>query len=83
LKATQIAVLCSIPWQRLQFHLHFNAGAHVSRQVMRREAAEDLRTIFTAPARHTSEAYWKKRSRNMLNHFQLCLIGSRRTSRRD
>jgi transposase-like protein len=57
LKAARIAVFGGVPWQRCQFHLQQNAGAHVPRQEMRREVAEDLRTIFNAPDRHTAEAY--------------------------
>lgn len=60
LKAARIAVFGGIPWQRCQFHLQQNAGAHVTRQDMRREVAEDLRTVFNAPDRHTAEAYLKK-----------------------
>jgi putative transposase len=60
LKAARIAVFGGIPWQRCQFHLQQNAGAHVTRQDMRREVAEDLRTIFNAPDRHTAEAYLDK-----------------------
>jgi putative transposase len=33
------------------------ADAHVPRQEMRRELAEELRTIFNAPDRYTAEAY--------------------------
>lgn len=57
LKAARIAVFGGVPWQRCQFHLQQNAGAHVTRQDMRREVAEDLRTVFNAPDRHTAEAY--------------------------
>jgi transposase-like protein len=60
LKAARIAVFGGVPWQRCQFHLQQNAGAHVTRQDMRREVAEDLRTIFNAPDRHTAEAYLDK-----------------------
>ena len=60
LKAARIAVFGGVPWQRCQFHLQQNAGAHVTRQEMRREVAEDLRTIFNAPDRHTAEAYLDK-----------------------
>jgi putative transposase len=60
LKAARIAVFGGVPWQRCQFHLQQNAGAHVTRQDMRREVAEDLRTIFNAPDRHTAEAYLRK-----------------------
>lgn len=57
LKAARIAVFGGVPWQRCQFHLQQNAGAHVPRQEMRHELAEELRTIFNAPDRHTAEAY--------------------------
>jgi transposase-like protein len=57
LKAARIAVFGGVPWQRCQFHLQQNAGAHVPRQEMRREVAEDIRTIFNAPDRHTAQAY--------------------------
>jgi putative transposase len=60
LKAARIAVFGGVPWQRCQFHLQQNAGAHVTRQDTRREVAEDLRTIFNAPDRHTAEAYLRK-----------------------
>jgi putative transposase len=60
LKAARIAVFGGVPWQRCQFHLQQNAGAHVPRQEMRREVAEELRTIFNAPDRHTAEAYLSK-----------------------
>ena len=60
LKAARIAVFGGIPWQRCQFHLQQNAGAYITRQEMRREVAEDLRTIFNAPDRHTADAYLAK-----------------------
>jgi len=60
LKAARIAVFGGVPWQRCQFHLQQNAGAHVTRQDMRRDVAEDLRTVFNAPDRYTAEAYLKK-----------------------
>jgi putative transposase len=60
LKAARIAVFGGVPWQRCQFHLQQNAGAHVTRQDTRSEVAEDLRTVFNAPDRHTAEAYLKK-----------------------
>jgi transposase-like protein len=62
LKAARIAVFGGVPWQRCQSlgDLQQNAGAHVPRQEMRREVAEDLRTIFNAPDRHMAEAYLAK-----------------------
>ncbi len=60
LKAARIAVFGGVLWQRCQFQLLQNAGAHVTRQDMRREVAEDLHTIFNAPDRTTAEAYLNK-----------------------
>lgn len=60
LKAARIAVFGGVPWQRCQFHLQQNAGAHVPRQEMRKEVTEDIRTIFNAPDRHTADAYLTK-----------------------
>jgi putative transposase len=51
------AVLGGVPWQRCQFHMQQNAGQYVPRKSMRREVAEDIRTIFNAPDRPTAEAY--------------------------
>jgi transposase-like protein len=60
LKAARLAVFGGVPWQRCQFHLQQNAGAHVPRQEMRKEVAEELRTIFNAPDRHMAETYLAK-----------------------
>lgn len=60
LKAARLAVFGGVPWQRCQFHLQQNAGAYVPRQEMRKEMAEDLRTIFNAPDRNTAETYLAK-----------------------
>lgn len=60
LKAARVAVFGGVPWQRCQFHLQQNASAHVPRQEMRREVADDLRTVFNAPDRHTAENYLAK-----------------------
>jgi putative transposase len=60
LKAARVAVFGGVPWQRCQFHLQQNASAHVPRQEMRQEVAEDLRTVFNAPDRHTAESYLAK-----------------------
>ncbi len=57
LTAARVAVYGGISWQRCQFHLQQNAGAHVPRQEMRQELAEELRTIFNALDRHTAEVY--------------------------
>jgi putative transposase len=57
LRAARRAVLGDVPWQRYQFHLQQNALQYVPRKSMRKEVAEDIRIIFNAPDRPTSEAY--------------------------
>ena len=57
LEAARRAVLGCVPWQRCQFHLQQNALQYVPRKSMRKEVAEDIRTIFDAPDRATAEAY--------------------------
>ena len=46
LEAARRAVLGGVPWQRCQFHLQQNALPYVPRKSMRKEVAEDIRTIF-------------------------------------
>jgi putative transposase len=60
LRAARRAVLGGVPWQRCQFHLQQNALHYVPRRSMRKEVAEDIRTIFNAPDRSTAEAYLAK-----------------------
>jgi len=60
LEAARKAVFTGIPWQRCQFHLQQNAQAYIPRMGMRKEAAEEIRTIFNAPDRETAESYLKK-----------------------
>ena len=55
LGAARRAVLGSVPWQRCQFHLHQNAGAHVPRKGMRFEVAADIRAMFSASDRESAE----------------------------
>ena len=50
LKAARDAVFPTVPWQRCQFHLQQNAQKYVPRQVMKKEVAERLRSVFTAPS---------------------------------
>jgi transposase-like protein len=57
LKAARQAVFGGLPWQRCQFHLQQNAQAYIPRKEMQSEVAEDIRTIFNAPDRHTAERY--------------------------
>lgn len=56
LKAALRATLNATPWQRCQFHLQQNAQAYVPQLAMRREVAEDIRSIFNAPDRAKAEA---------------------------
>lgn len=49
LKAARKAIFPTVPWQRCHFHLQQNASQHVPRQKMKREVAERIRAIFTAP----------------------------------
>jgi len=60
MEAARKAVFTGVAWQRCQFHLQQNAQAYVPRVGMRREVAEDIRTIFNAPDRETAESYLKK-----------------------
>ena len=46
LKAARKAVMPSVPWQRCQFHLQQNATAYVPKQSMRKEVAQDIRSVF-------------------------------------
>lgn len=57
LGAARRAVFGGLPWQRCQFHLQQNAGAYVPKQSMKREVASDMRAIFKAPERETTQAY--------------------------
>jgi putative transposase len=57
LRAARRAVLGGVSWQRCQFHLQQNALHYVPRRSMRKEVAEDIRTICNAPDRSTAEAY--------------------------
>jgi len=60
LEAARKEIFTGVPWQRCQFHLQQNAQAYVPRVGMRREVAEDIRTIFNAPDREMAEAFLKK-----------------------
>lgn len=60
LEAARKAAFSGIPWQRCQFHLQQNAQSYVPRMGMRREVAEDIRTIFNAPDREAAQTYLDK-----------------------
>lgn len=49
LKAARKTVFPGIPWQRCQFHLQQNAQSYVSKRSKRREVADVIRSIPTAP----------------------------------
>ncbi len=49
LRAACTAIFPTVPWQRCQFHLQQNAQKYVPRQKMKKEVAERIRSIFTAP----------------------------------
>ena len=57
MEAARKAIFTGVPWQRCQFHLQQNAQSYVPRVGMRREVAEDIRSIFNSPDRETAEAY--------------------------
>ncbi len=60
LEAARKAVFTGVAWQRCQFHLQQNAQAYIPRASMRREVAEDIRSIFNAPDRETAESFLRK-----------------------
>jgi len=60
MQSARKAVFNGVPWQRCQFHLQHNAQSYVPKVGMRREVAEDIRTIFNAPDRETAEIYLRK-----------------------
>ena len=55
LRAAREAVFPGVPWQRCQFHLLQNAMAHVPRQAMRSEGAQDRRAILNAADREEAD----------------------------
>ena len=59
LKEARQAVFPSVLWQRCQFHLQQNAQAYVSKKSMRKEVAEDIRTIFNAPNKEEANRFLK------------------------
>jgi len=65
MQAARKAVFTGVLWQRCQFHLQQNAQSYVPRVSMRREVAEDIRTIFNAPDREAAQNYLNK----MLNKY--------------
>ncbi len=60
MKAARKAVFTGIPWQRCQFHLQQNAQSYIPKVKLRREVAEDIRTIFNAPDGEMAHIYLEK-----------------------
>lgn len=54
LKEARKACFAGVPWQRCQFHLIRNALAHVPREDMKREVAEDLRSVCDSADEHAA-----------------------------
>jgi transposase-like protein len=48
LKAARKAIMPGVPWQRCQFHLMQNAMQYIPKIEMRKQVAQDLRSIFNA-----------------------------------
>jgi putative transposase len=59
LKAALRTVFPSVPWQRCQFHLQQNAQSYVPKLSMKKEVAEDIRTIFNTPNREEANRLLK------------------------
>lgn len=55
LQEARRACFHGVPWQRCQFHLLHNAWAHVPRQEMKREVADDLKSVFDAADQRAAE----------------------------
>ncbi len=55
LKAAKKTIFPSVPWQRCQFHLQQNAQSYVPKQGMKKEVANDIKSIFTAPSLNEAE----------------------------
>lgn len=55
LQEARRACFHGVPWQRCQFHLLHNAWAHVPRQEMKREVADDLKSVFDAADEHAAQ----------------------------
>jgi putative transposase len=60
LKAARKASFNAVPWQRCQFHLQQNAQAYVNKKSMKKEVAEDIKTVLNAPDKPEAERYLKK-----------------------
>lgn len=54
LKEARKACFPGVPWQRCQFHLMRNALAHVPREGMKREVAEDLQSVCDSADEHAA-----------------------------
>ncbi|QDV04906.1 Transposase, Mutator family [Planctomycetes bacterium Poly30] len=55
IKAALASVFPGVAWQRCQCHMQRNAQSYVSKIVMKKDVAEDLRSIFNAPTMADAE----------------------------
>ncbi|PIE58643.1 MAG: hypothetical protein CSA33_01700 [Desulfobulbus propionicus] len=60
LKAPRAAIFPTVLWQGGHFHVHQNAGEYVPRQEIRKEVAERIRAIFTAPNDTDAKRLWER-----------------------
>jgi putative transposase len=60
LRAAWLSIFGGVPWQRCQFHLQQNAQGHVPKQSMKKEVAQEIRTVFNAPDRQEAERLLRK-----------------------
>jgi transposase-like protein len=77
IQAARQTVFTGVPWERCQFHLRQNVQAYIPRVGMRRKVAEDIRTIFIAPDRETTEIYLQRMVKNYANVSHKLAIGWR------
>jgi transposase-like protein len=54
LKEARKACFAGVPWQRCRFHLMKNALAHVSREEMKREVLDDLKSVLDSADEHVA-----------------------------
>jgi putative transposase len=66
LGAARRARFAGVPWQRCQFHLQQNAAHYVPRLDMRKQVADDIRSIFNATDRRAAE----ERLKTLIQQYQ-------------
>lgn len=60
LRAAWVSIFGGIPWQRCQCHLQRNAQSYVPKQALKKEVAENIRAVFTAPNREEAQRLLQK-----------------------